>query len=188
MRRNVKRILYDIAEDQMGYVTSAQAREAGVHPALLVQLANRDWLTRTSHGVYRLVDFPIAKLWQYMEATLWPYRRRGVISHQSALHFFEISDVLPDKVHITLPPGYRVQRSPLTYLVVHQAVLPPSDITGRERFPITTPVRTIRDCMAVHVDPAIIEDAILRGRASGMFDQPTADQLMTELFGHAIAA
>lgn len=181
MRRNVKRILYDIAEDQMGYVTSAQAREAGVHPALLVQLAQRGWLERSSHGVYRLVDFPIAKLWQYMEATLWPYRQRGVISHHTALSMYEISDILPAKVHITLPTSYRVQRPPKNYLIVHHADLPPTDIAGKERIPITTPVRTIRDCIAVHIGPALLVPAIREGVRWGMFDQAMADQLRREL-------
>lgn len=37
MRRDAKRAIYEIAEDQMGYVTSAQAKAAGIHPVLLVQ-------------------------------------------------------------------------------------------------------------------------------------------------------
>lgn len=181
MRRNVKRILYDIAEDQMGYVTSAQAREAGVHPALLVQLANRDWLTRTSHGVYRLVDFPVHRHLQYMEATFWPYRRRGVISHHTALYLYEVCDILPNKVHITLPPGYRVQRPPLNYLVIHHADHAPGDVESFGGFPITTPVRTIRDCIAVHIGPALVEPAIDTMRRTAMIRKEMAEQLQREL-------
>lgn len=181
MRRNVKRILYDIAEDQMGYVTSAQAREAGVHPALLVQLANRDWLTRTSHGVYRLVDFPVHRHLQYMEATFWPYRRRGVISHHTALDLYEVCDILPNKVHITLPPGYRVQRPPLNYLVLHYGDHAPDDVRPFNGFPITSPVRTIRDCIAVHIGPALVEPAIREARRTWLITQEMADQLQREL-------
>src|SRR5437867_12575308 len=81
--------LYDIAENQLGYFTAAQARAAGVHQIRLVQLHETGDIERVSRGVYRLARFPLSPLGHYMEATLWPQVRRpdvrGVISHVSAL-------------------------------------------------------------------------------------------------------
>lgn len=181
MRRDAKRAIYEIAEDQMGYVTSAQAEAAGIHPVLLVQLARRGRLQRVSRGVYRIVEFPAQPLEQYMHATLWPHGRRGVLSHETALSLYEISDIDPPKVHITIPAGVRVQREIPAHLVVHQASLAPADITRLEGMPITTPERTIRDCLAEHVGSALLSPAIAHARQIGMLDAPTAKRLVAEL-------
>ncbi len=50
-----------------------------------------------------------------MEASLWPQVRRpdvrGVISHVSALAIYELTDVSPAKVHLTLASQMRVRRA-----------------------------------------------------------------------------
>lgn len=185
MRQDVKGAIYDIAEDQMGYVTTAQAAAVGVHPVLLVQLARRGRLERASRGVYRLVEFPVHPLAQYMQATLWPHGQRGVLSHETALALHELADSDPSKVHITVPAAFRVQRTVPSYLVVHRADLPAEDITRLEAMPITTPARTIRDCMAANVGPALISQAVGQARQSGAVDERTERQLLRELRGPA---
>ena len=177
MRQDAKRAIYDIAEDQMGYVTTAQAEASGVHPVLLVQLARRGRLQRVSRGVYRVVEFPAQPLEQYMQATLWPHGRRGVLSHETALGLYEISDVDPPKVHITLPPDFRIQREIPAHLVVHQDSLTPDEITRHEGMPITTPERTIRDCIAAHLGAALLAPAIEQARRFGMLNAATAARL-----------
>src|SRR5690349_14170247 len=109
------RALYDIAEDQMGFCTTTQAAAAGVHPMTLVMMTRRGTLERSSRSVYRLVDFPPHPLAQYMQATLWPYKARGILSHETALSLYEMSDVDPATVHITLPKDFRVQRKIPSY-------------------------------------------------------------------------
>ncbi len=175
------RALYEIAEDQMGFVTSAQAVDAGVRPMALVMLERRGRIDRVSHGVYRLKEFPVSPLAQYMQAILWPRGPRGVLSHETALALYELSDIDPPKVHITLPPHFRVQREVPSYLVVHRAALSESDVTRFEGMPITTPARSIRDCIAAHVGPAIISDAIEQASRSGMISPAEAERLQTEL-------
>ena len=81
--------LCELAENQSGYFTAAQARAAGLHPVRLVQLERNSDIERLSRGVYRLARYPISPIGQYMEASLWPQVRRpetrGTISHESAL-------------------------------------------------------------------------------------------------------
>jgi len=177
--------VYSLAEDQMGYVTAAQAAAAGVRQPTLVMMANRGTLERVSRGVYRLVHFPTHPLAQYMQATLWPYDRagrvhdrvRGVLSHETALALHELSDVAPPKVHITVPTGYRVQREIPKYLVVHHAELDTDEVTALEGMPIVTPERAIRDGIAAHLGPALIGQAIADGLRSGRLTRVAADQL-----------
>ncbi len=177
----IYRTLYGLAEDQMGYVTTTQAAQAGVRPMTLVMMARRGTLERVSQGVYRLIDFPGHPLAQYMQATLWPYEQRGVLSHETALALYELSDVDPPRIHITVPAEYRIQRRVPAYLVIHRADLPASDVTTFERMPITTPARAIRDCIATHVGPAIAGQAIEDGVRSGRLTRTVAAALRDEV-------
>lgn len=119
------RTVHNLAEDQMGYVTTAQAVEAGVSPMTRVMMTWRGALERMSRGAYRLVHFPSYPLAQYMQATLWPHERPGVLSHETALALYEMSDVDPAKVHITVPAAFRIQHQVPRYITVHRDDLVP---------------------------------------------------------------
>ena len=181
MRSPAYRAVYSLAEDQMGYVTTAQAGAIGVRAMTLVMMRNRGTLERVSRGVYRLVDFPVQRLSQYMQATLWPYETPGVLSHETALSLFELSDADPATVHITIARDFRVQRAVPGYLTVHRAELPRDQVTRLEGMPITTPTRTIRDCFAASVGPAVLKQAIDQARRAGTFSAAVADDLRREV-------
>lgn len=183
--------LYEIAERQLGYFTAAQARTAGVHQVRLIQLHRSGDLERVSRGVYRLARFPVSPLGQYMEAVLWPQVRRpdarGVVSHVSALSLYELTDVNPAKIHITLAPGIRVRRAAPRQLALHFARLGPEDVALVESVPATTPERTIRDVHAGHLGPALVRKAIIDGRRTGRLTYDQADRLARELLDESIA-
>lgn len=188
-KRNWDTVLYEIAEDQSGYFTAAQARAAGLHQVRLVQLAQQGDVERVSRGVYRFTRFPISRLGHYMEAVLWPQVRRpdvvGVISHQTALSIHELSDVNPARIHLTLPTNVRLRREVPKVLVIHHADLAPADIERIEGVPITTPARSIRDAHASHLGNDLIGQAIADGRRSGALLMAEADRLERELLGTA---
>ena len=56
-RREWDAKLYDIAEAQLGYFSTAQARDAGINPIRLLQLVTSEDIERASRGVYRLTRF-----------------------------------------------------------------------------------------------------------------------------------
>src|SRR5947207_5779312 len=119
--------LYALAEGQAGYFTAAQAREAGLHQVRLAQLHKSGDIERVTRGVYRLTRYPVSPLGQYMEAALWPQVRRpgarGVISHESALAVYGLSDTSPAKVHVTLPTDFRTrQAGPPRFAGQHQGL------------------------------------------------------------------
>ncbi len=178
--------VYDLAEDQLGYFTATQAHAAGVAAAALSDMHRRGLAERTSRGVYRLVHFPRSALAPYMEASLWPQVKgeavRGVIGFESALAFYELSDVSPHRMHIVVPTKTRIRRAVPSVLVVHRADLPEADIAWRDGIPVTTPVRAIRDCHAAHLGPALIRQAIADGRRNGELTVREAAQLDRDLF------
>ena len=180
-------LLYDLAEGQLGHFTTAQAREAGLHPVRLVQLHRHGDIERLSRGVYRLTRYPASPLGQYMEAALWPQVRRSgaqaTISHESALAIYGLSDVSPAKVHITLPHALRIRRAVPRHLMLHYADLEPQDIKQVDGVPVTTAARTIRDVHAAHLGPALVRQAITDGRKTGHLTFDEADRLEEELLG-----
>lgn len=175
--------VYEIAEEQYGYLTTAQANESGVSKQAVHEMLRRGNLERVSWGVYRLVHFPRSAHDQYVEATFWPLSVRGVVSHESALAVYALSDVNPAKVHITVPKSFRIQREVPKVLVIHRAALTDAEISYHEGIPLTTPERTIRDCHAAHLGSALIRQAIEDGRRTGLLRRSQAESLAGELLG-----
>lgn len=185
MPRNAFQTIYDIAEDQLGYISTAQAKGAGVDRKTLWKMHRNSVLERTSHGVYRLVNFPASAHAQYMEAVLWPAGERGVISHESALALHGMSDASPARIHVTVPASFRVRRDTPPVLVLHHADLAPEEVDYVEGIPVTSAVRTVRDCHEANLGPALLRQAVEDGRRTGALGLDAADRLERELFGAA---
>jgi predicted transcriptional regulator of viral defense system len=148
----------------------------------LIQLHQRGDIARVSRGVDRLTRFPASPLGQYMEAALWPQVRRpdahGVISHESALAIYGLSDASPARIHVTLPTGLRIRRAAPKHLILHDADLTPTEEQPVEGVPVTTPSRAIRDAHASHLGPALIRQAIDDGRRTGQLALDEADRAL----------
>jgi predicted transcriptional regulator of viral defense system len=175
--------LLELATDQYGYVSTDDARELEVSPRRLKLLAERGSLARVARGLYRFPPrvVPITPLDQYMEAALLP-GGRGVISHETALAVYELSDVNPVKVHVTVPRAYRIRRKEVpNVFVFHHADLNGAEITRYEGIPIVTPDRAIRDAHAGHLGPALTAQAIDDGERQGLLTQAQADALRQDI-------
>jgi hypothetical protein len=68
-----------------------------------------------------------------------------VYSHQTALSLYELSDLNPAKLHMTVPTGFRRNSDIPGILVLHYADLPESDVQAAQGFKFTRPLRTILD-------------------------------------------
>lgn len=173
--------LYELAAEQFGYFTAAQAREWGVAPNTLVMMARRNTLERLSHGVYRFVHFPASPLGQYVEASFWPGATRAVISHQSALALYGVSDVSPARIHLSVPRKFRTHRTVPRHLALHRADVAQNEVDTVEGIPVTTLERAITDCARAHLGPDLIGQAIEEGRQAGRLSRKAAAQLRSTL-------
>jgi predicted transcriptional regulator of viral defense system len=173
--------LYELALEQFGYFTAAQARQWGVAPNTLVMMARRNSLERLSHGVYRFVHFPASPLGQYMEASFWPGATRAVISHQSALALYGVSDVSPARIHLSVPRKWRTHRTVPRHLALHRADVPQNELDTVEGVPVTTLERAIADCARAHLGPDLIGQAIEEGRQTGRLSRNAAARLKSTL-------
>ncbi|HET7232545.1 MAG TPA: type IV toxin-antitoxin system AbiEi family antitoxin domain-containing protein [Longimicrobium sp.] len=181
MPGNTFAFLAEATADQFGYFTAKQARTWGIQPNTLVMMAKRNSLERLSHGVYRLAHFPVAPLGQYVEATFWPGGTRGVISHQSALALYGVSDVSPARIHLTVPARFRTHRRVPRHLALHRANVPETQVEMVEGVPVTTLERAITDCAREHLGPELIEQAIDEGRQTGRLTRGTVARLKAQL-------
>lgn len=158
--------LYRLAEGQAGYFTTAQARSAGYSPERLSNTVKRGKFQRIAQGVYRLTHFPASPYEDLFIAWLitGPH---SVISHESALVLYQLSDVLPGVVHVIVPRSASRRRNNLR---LHTNRLEPGEITTRDGLPITTVARTIADAansgMALEQVMQAIQGAIQRGLVS----------------------
>lgn len=101
-------------------------------------------------------------------AVLRPQGTTGVLSHDTALHLMDLSDVNPTRIHLTVPRKYRPRRrNPPPGVVLHFADLAPTDIRSLEGLPVTTAARTIHDCAMANLGPALIRQAIDDARRAG---------------------
>lgn len=181
MPRDTFSAVYELGADQLGYFTASQAREGGVHPMALIMMEKRQTIERVSRGVYRVQQFPHDPLAEYMEAALWPAGTTGVISHESALALYGISDVNPGRIHLTLPLRHRVRRAIPRRLSLHHADLADIDRTLYEGIPVTTVARTVRDCRQTSVGRETLERALSDAQRKGLIQAFEAAALRSKL-------
>ncbi|HXW54688.1 MAG TPA: type IV toxin-antitoxin system AbiEi family antitoxin domain-containing protein [Candidatus Cybelea sp.] len=172
-RKQAARRLYEIAEAQQGFFTTKQAKAAGfaenTHP-YHVQAGN--WI-REHRGIYRLASFPRAERPDLMLWSLWSRNRgeavQGIYSHQTALNLYDLSDVMPAKLHLTVPTNFRRNSEIPGVLVLHFADLPQSDVETAEGVQVTKPMRTILDLLeGGEVAPATLRRALREGLRRGL--------------------
>jgi predicted transcriptional regulator of viral defense system len=179
--RNFK-TLHEIAEDNYGFLTVNDARRAGILPQRLAEMARRGSLQREGVGLYRVDPFPTHELDNYRKATLWPYGVEGVLSHETALDLYELSDVNPAKIHITVPKRYRLRRRgvPPAY-GFHNEDLEERDITRHEGLPIVTSAKAIRQCHEANLRRDLLRQALEDAKRRGLLTQSAYGELMHEL-------
>lgn len=150
-QRSPGEALFALAEGQQGFFTTAQARKAGyrdnTHP---YHVRTGDWI-REWRGIYRLARFPYQAESQWVLWSLWSRDLRGkvqgVYSHQTALTMHDMTDLMPAKIHLSVPETFRRRAAEPKALVLHRASIPKSDREARQGYVVTRPLRTLLDLL-----------------------------------------
>jgi predicted transcriptional regulator of viral defense system len=156
--------LYEIAEQQAGYFTAAQAQTVGFSRSLLSYYTKTGRFDRVRQGIYRLVQFPGSPYEDLFVAWL----RTGpdsVISHESALAVYELSDLLPGEVHVIVPRTASRRRNGIR---LHTNRIEKDEVTQRAGLPITTVARTIADVITSGLAREQVEQAIQEALRRGL--------------------
>ncbi len=69
----------------------------------------------------------------------------AVFSHKTALGFYELSDVNPGKITMTVPKEFHKRSRPFKSLRIYKRDLPKKDVKQFKGLPVTTPIRTLLD-------------------------------------------
>jgi predicted transcriptional regulator of viral defense system len=141
--------LYEIVEGQGGYLAAHQALAAGIPRSTLGYHAGEGKvLERVGPGVYRLRRFPTPPHGHVIAGWLALAHADAVVSHESALELHDLSDIIADEVHVTLPRDKRGLRTP-PGVRTHFTALP---VDRRQRrtvlsVPVTSVERTFADVL-----------------------------------------
>lgn len=160
--------LYSLAERQGGFFTAADAKAVGYGYSLQHFHVRRGRWIRVDRGSYRLKHFPSGDHEDLIRWWLWS-RKQGVISHESAATMYELGDLLPAKVHLTVPPTFR--KRPVEGVVLHRAALQAGDVEVRDGVPVTTPLRTVLNLASAHLDPDRLTAVVKDGTRKGLLDR-----------------
>lgn len=170
--QNAEVRLYEVAAQQGGFFTTRQAKASGyadnVHPH---HVRAGNWI-RERRGIYRLARFPLPSrpdliLWQ-----LWSHNRagepQGTFSHRTALTLYELSDVMPSRLDMTVPPGFQRMAAIPTVLRLRKQRLDDGDVETIDGVRVTTPRRTLVDTIvagqvASEFQVQAVQDAIRLG-------------------------
>lgn len=167
--RDTERRLLAIASEQGGYFTAKQALSVGyTYRQQHFHRERGNWLL-IDRGLFRLRDYPSNPHEDLIRWAFWSRNRKGkiqaVVSHESSLAFHDLSDVMPTKLHLTVPKGFR-KRAPGA-CVLHYGDPAEQDIEQHEGFFVTTPLRTIKDVAEGDLSPEhlikALHDALNRG-------------------------
>lgn len=130
---------------QGGYFTAEQASRHGVSRQLLNHHVKQGRFERLRRGIYRLRGFPTSQHDDMRERWMAVGMDRAILSHESALALLELSDNVPDTVHLLVPRRHRGLRRP-PGVVLHTRPDEEKVITvWRDGMPLTAPARTLVD-------------------------------------------
>ena len=176
-----KNELWEIALGQHGYVTAKQAKDLGITQGAVTMLVQRGTLERAGYGIYRFSQIPVSQYDQYALAVLWTGIEGTVLSHETALDAYEICDINPFIIHLTVGKKYRVRRAGGDIYRVHYEDINDLDIGWWQEIPIVKPAKAIAQCLDYGTPTYLLVQAIERGYSKGHLRKSEHDVLLTML-------
>ena len=155
------------ALEQGGYFDRQDAQTYGLGDRLLHYHVRTGRFERCFPGVFRLSRAPIAQHDELLQTIVWT-NYRGAVSHESALALYGLADVMPSRIHLTVPLDFRRGTSSF---VLHRSTLAPEDVTAYDGVRVTTAARTIVDAAAAGTDPEQVVKAVQQGLERALYDQ-----------------
>ena len=180
--KEAARRLHEVAQSQQGFFTTKQAiRSAFAEKTHAYHVNAGNWI-REHRGIYRLADFPTPERPDLMLWYLWSQNRQevpqGAYSHDTALSLHELSDMMPAKLHMTVPREFRRNSKIPEILVLHYAQLDTGDVQEMHGLRVTRPLRTILDLLrSGHVDRSQLKQAVDEAIRRGLIGRKEIDRM-----------
>ena len=164
--------LNQVAFTQGGLFTAKQAESCGyARSNHYYHIKAGNWI-KEGWGIYRLAHIPIDEMTSHWRLLLWSCNKKSeptaVFSHKTALSFYELSDVNPSKITMTVPKKFQKRSSPSKTLRICKKDLSKEDIKQFKGLPVTTPLRTLLDIYEEESLPEnIMEQAVKEALEKG---------------------
>lgn len=154
----------------MGYSYRAQSHHKGQGNGL-----DEGW------GIFRLRDYPHSDDEELVRLSLWSRDRQGrpqaVVSYDSALQLYKLTDLLPAKIHLSAPGSFR--KAAPEGVVLHKARFGDGEVRDRGGYQVTSPLRTLLD-IAVSVSPEHLEQAVSEALERGLVRRKALEEVVGE--------
>ena len=166
------RSLFEVADNQQGFFTAKQAIKCGYsskNHAYFVK--TKKWI-KEGRGIYRLADYPLGERPDLMKYYLWSRDKndvpQAVFSHATALMLYNLSDIMPEKIFMTVPKKFKRRSKIPSILKIYKKDLLKNEVKFYLGVKITTPIRTIIDVIEENVIAhelisQAIDEALSRG-------------------------
>jgi predicted transcriptional regulator of viral defense system len=165
MRPDLK-ALESEAYGQGGYFDAARARAHRVSRQLLDHHIRLGRYERVRRGLYRIAGFPTTEHDDIREKWMAVGTDRAVVAHESALALLELSDNIPNQVHLLVRRRHRGLRRPPGVVIHTYSDDDLIQTVWRDGLPVTAPARTIVDVLdAIQPEQAemAVHQALRRG-------------------------
>lgn len=168
-RRPDRTALFQRAADRQGVFTLEDAQQSGYSQPLVHHFVRNGRFVRLGRGVYRLAEYPHDENDRLTELSAL-LGTNAVLSHESALALYAVTDLAPSKYHFTLPRSQRYARPPANDVAIHTLSMPldPRDVVQRHGFRTTSLARSIIDSARAGTAPEQIQAAIRAGLDRGL--------------------
>lgn len=140
--------LMKLALEQGGLFTSDQAVQCGYDQKNHHYHVKVGQWEKVIRGIYRFrpIESELSEYWLW---SLWSKgrdkRTQAVLSHETALMLYQLSDLSPTKIHLTVPKKFRKGSEIPKVLTLHKQDLRGPDTKTINGLKVTTVLRTLLD-------------------------------------------
>ncbi len=174
--------LFQVADRQGGYFSAGQALALGYSRRLHHYHRQQGHWLEVNRGLFRLRDYPVTPDEELVKLSLWSRDLKGqpqaVISHETALRLYDLSDLMPSKIHLSVPKNFR--KTPPEGVVLHKTAVEPNDVEARSGFRVTSPMRTLIDVADMHISPEHLKTATQQALERGLVRRKRLEAAITK--------
>lgn len=169
-----RQIVREIAQDQHGFITTAQAIKANVPPVELRKLAYRGALENRGYGVYKITDASTTEFDQFAEI-IFRIGDGAFLAGDTVLALHNLALVNPRKINVLTTR--RVRTKLPKYVKVTTGTITPDEVTTIDGIPAITVERALRDCKT-EIMPERFKAAVYEAKINGYLTKAEATQLL----------
>lgn len=176
-RAGYRSVLYALALDNHGFVTTDMAKSAGVPAVEVRKLASRGGMTNVARGVYRVDGIDGGAQAPYAEA-VFRVGTGSFLCGESVLALHNLAQVNPTA--ITVATARRVRRDLPSFIQVIPRRLSSGEVTEYDNIPSMTVSVAIREAIG-SVRPGLLMDAVELAVENGLLRRRDARLLTNEI-------